>query len=226
MKDILIPLGGLLFIGLLAFAMIREGRKQRKAKNKLFRDFAHHYGLEYMKEDDGTAQEFGKDFDGVGRFSSSSIGKVIPKNVVTGSIDGEKVILFWHYIRYSEGWTREWFVAGLIMDSPIVKRSSVQFCRRNADRDTMHLGDGIVKELNVELFNLIVRAASPADAGKLLDENVLRQLAVLAEKLPFRPEIQVRANRIIAYPADRNAQLDDMKSLNDLFEFARGVAHL
>jgi hypothetical protein len=45
MKDVLIPLGGLIFIGLIAYAMIRAGRKQRKAKARVFSAFADENGL-------------------------------------------------------------------------------------------------------------------------------------------------------------------------------------
>ena len=40
MKDMLIPLGLLLFIGFFVYAIIHTARKQRKAKARVFRDFA------------------------------------------------------------------------------------------------------------------------------------------------------------------------------------------
>ena len=76
MKDVLIPLGLFLFIGFFVYAIIHTARKQRKAKAAVFRDFADKNGLRYQAEDDGTAVGFAKDFDGIGRFSSPSLGKV------------------------------------------------------------------------------------------------------------------------------------------------------
>jgi hypothetical protein len=88
----------------------------------------------------------------------------------------------------------------------------------------MYLQDPVVKEMKVGSLNLVVRAADPSSAGKLLDDGVLRQLADLAENLSFRPEIQVRGKRILAYLADRNATIDDVDTLENLFEFTRSAA--
>lgn len=58
MNDLLIPLGLFLFIGFFAFAIIHTARQQRKAKAKVFRDFAENNGVHYRENDDGRAQEF------------------------------------------------------------------------------------------------------------------------------------------------------------------------
>ena len=90
MKDLLIPLGLVVFILLFTFAIIHTARKQRKAKVRVFRDFTDRHALSYRGEDDGRAQAFAEGFDGIGRFSSPSLGKVIPQDVVRGSMDGVK----------------------------------------------------------------------------------------------------------------------------------------
>ena len=226
MKDVLIPLGLLLFIGFFAYAVIHTARKQRKAKAGVFRDFANKTGLRYQKEDDGKAQGFAREFDGIGRFSSPSLGKVIPKDVVDGIMNESETILFRHSIRFSEGWAREWFVAGITCAEPIAERCAIQFCKGRGDKNTMYLQDSVVKEQKVGPFNLVVRAASSAYAGKMVDDGVLRKLASLAGELPFRPEIQVRGNRIAAYLADRNATVDDVETLGNLLEFTKSVANV
>ena len=226
MKDILIPLGLLVFIGLFAYAVIHTARKQRKAKSRVFRDFAIRRGLRHHEKDDGKVQRFAADFDGIGRFSSSSLGKTIPKDVVSGAIDATPVILFRHSIRYTEGWAREWFVAGMTRTDPMAERCAVQFCRKKADRSSMHLQDGIVKEKGTEAFTMVIRAPAPSDAGEMVNDRILAQLADLAGKLSFRPEIQVRGNRIIAYPAGRNASIDDVETLEELVDFTRRAAEL
>jgi hypothetical protein len=224
MEDALIPLGLILFIGLFIYAFIHTARKQRKAKASVFRDFAGQNGFRYQEEDDGKAQGFAKDFDGIGRFSSPSIGKVIPKDVVDGKLNGSEVILFRHSIRFSEGWTREWFVAGVTSDETIAERCAVQFCKKRADKSTMYLQDPVVKEQKVGPFNLVVRAVSPSSAGRILNERVMIQLADVAGNLSFRPEIQIRGKRIVAYLADRNSTVDDIETLEKLFEFAKSSA--
>ena len=224
MKDVLIPLGLLLFIGFFVYAIIHTARKQRKAKARVFRDFADKNGLRYQEKDDGKAQGFAQDFDGIGRFSSPSLGKVIPKDVVDGILNGSEAILFRHSIRFSEGWAREWFVAGVTSAETIAERCAVQFCKGRADKSTLYLQDPVVKEQKVGPFNLVVRAASRSYAGKIVDDGVLKQLAGLAGNLSFRPEIQVRRKRIVAYLADRNVTVDDVETLGDLFEFTKSAA--
>ncbi|MGD8840877.1 MAG: hypothetical protein PVI70_14845 [Gammaproteobacteria bacterium] len=224
MKDLLIPLGLLLFIGFFVYALIHTGRKQREEKAGVFRDFADRNGLRYRQEDDGTAQRYAKDFDGIGRFSSPSLGEVLPKDVVDGVLNESEVIFFRHRIRFSEGWAREWFVASVTGVETIAKSCAVQFCKGRTDKKSMYLQDPVVKEMKVGSLNLVVRAADPSSAGKLLDDGVLRQLADLAENLSFRPEIQVRGKRILAYLADRNATIDDVDTLENLFEFTRSAA--
>jgi hypothetical protein len=224
MKDVLIPLGLLIFIGFFAYAIIHTARKQRHAKAEVFRDYANKNGLRYKEEDDGRAQKFAQDFDGIGRFSSPSLGKVIPKDVVDGTMNGSKIILFRHSIRFSEGWAREWLVAGITCVEPIAERCAVQFCKKRAEKSTVYLQDPVVKEQKAGPFNLVVRAANPPYAGKMMEDNALKQLATFAEELPFRPEIQIRGIRVAAYLADQNATLDDVEDLVNLLDFTKDVA--
>jgi hypothetical protein len=226
MKDVLIPLGLLLFIVFFVYAIIHTTRKQRKAKARVFRDFADKNGLRYQEEDDGKAQAFAQDFDGIGQFSSPSLGKIIPKDVVYGIMNGLEVILFRHSIRFSEGWAREWLVSGVTSAETIAERCAVQFCKGKADKSTMYLQDPVVKKQKAGLFNLVVRATGPSYAGKIVDDGVLKQLSGLAGDLSFRPEIQVRGKRIVAYLADRNATVDDVETLGNLFKFTISAASI
>jgi len=67
-------------------------------------------------------------------------------------------------------------------------------------------------------------AAEPSSAGKIVEPGVLNCLADLAGNIPFRPEIQVRGKRIVAYPADRNTTVDDVETLEKLFQFTKSAA--
>ena len=224
MKDLLIPLGLLVFIALFALALIHTARKQRKAKAGVFRDFADRYALSYLSEDDGSAQAFAKGFHGIGRFSSPSLGKVIPKDVVRGEMSGVEVILFRHSIRYSEGWAREWFVAGIRCPESLSEGCAIEVHEGKADPPSDYLADPVVKEKKVGPFNLVVRAASPSHAGNFIHDGALIKLSDRARKLSFRPEIQVRGNRVAAYPADRNATIDDVEALERLLAFTRSAS--
>jgi hypothetical protein len=225
-KDILIPIGLLIFIGLFAYALIRTARKQKKQKSGVFREFARRHGLRFQEEDDGRAQRFAKDFDGIGQFRSPSLGTVVPKDVASGTVNGSEAVLFRHMIRFSEGWSREWFVSGIVAEGDAAERCAVQFCRGSSDKQTMYLRDPAVKEQRVGPYTVVVRAPTPSDAGKWRDPDVLQQWAALAERLDFRPEIQVRGARIAAYPADRNVSIDHIEMLENLFEFSRRSAAL
>jgi hypothetical protein len=172
MNDVLIPLGLVLFIGFFIYVIIHTARKQRKAKASVFKDFADNNGLLYQKEDDGKAQGFAQDFNGIGRFSSPSLGKVIPKDVVAGILNGSEAILFRHSTRFSEGWAREWFVAGVTSAETIAGRCAVQFCKAKADKTTMYLQDPVVKEQKIGSFNLVVRTAGPS--SKLISSTTIR----------------------------------------------------
>ena len=225
MKELLIPLGLVVFIALFAFAIIHTARRQRQDKARVFRDFADRHGLRYREEDDGTAQAFAEGFDGIGRFNSPSLGKVIPKDVVWGKMDGVEVILFRHSIRYAEGWAREWFVAGVTIAEPVAKHCALQFLEVKANPDAMYLQTPVIKEILAEQFNLAVRAASPSHAGRFTDANLLKRLSGLAGELSFRPEIQVRGNRVATYLADRNATIDDVATLERLLAFTLSATH-
>ena len=224
MKDMLIPLGVLLFIGFFIYAIIHTARKQHKEKASVFRDFAAKNRFRYQEEDDGKAQRFAQDFDGIGQFSTPSLGKVIPKDVVNGRLNGSEIILFRHSIRFSESWAREWFVAGISSTEILAERCSLQFCKRSSDKQTMYLRDPVLKEQSFGSYNMVVRAVDPFSGGKIVNEVVLKQLYDLASNLSFRPEIQVRGKRIVAYPADRNATIDDVETLENLFEFTKNAA--
>jgi len=224
MKDVIIPFGLIIFIGLFIYAIIHSGRKQRESKSNIFRGFAENSGFSYLIEDDGKAQEFAHDFDGIGQFSSPSLGKVIPKDVVIGKLNGLDAILFRHSIRFSEGWAREWIVAGVTIGKTIAEKCAIQFCTARADKSTMYLPDPVMKELKIGSFNMVVRAIRPSSAGDILNDGVLKQLAERAENLSFRPEIQIRGNRLAVYLADRNASLDDIGELLSLLDFAKSIA--
>ncbi|MCF8053525.1 MAG: hypothetical protein K9L59_20005 [Desulfobacterales bacterium] len=82
-----------------------------------------------------------------------------------------------------------------------------------------------MKEKKAGPYSLVVRAPDSAAAGNMADDTVLEQLAGLAGKLSFRPELQIRGRRIAAYLADRNASVE-LETLKSLWDFARGTAGL
>lgn len=226
MGDLLIAIVVVAGIGGLAYAIIVGGRRQRDAGRAVFQTFAEGAGLTYAAGDDGTAQHFAADMDGIGRFSSPSLGRLVPTDVVSGDIGGDRVLAFRHTSRFAEGNAREWLVAGVNAQQAIAPRAAVQFLKPRSSPDTLYLADPITEEHEVAGFRLIVRSPTPDAAGALLLEDRMRALAKAASRLPFRPEIQVREHRLAAYPASRNASLDDVDQLAALMQFAREAAQV
>lgn len=224
MGDILIAVGFLAFVGLLVYAFISAARKQRAKKSAAFRDLAQGKGFHYEPQDDGKAERFAKDLDGLGQFVSPSLGRLIPQDVVVGTLRGTDIVLFRHMTRFYEGYSREWFVAGIRARTDIAARCSVEFFENKVAVPSMYLKDPILKEKNVGPFHLVVRAPSLASAGKILDDKVLERLGNLACKVPFRPEIQVRETRVAVYVAERNTTIETVGHLEKLLDFSMSVA--
>ncbi len=221
MADALILLGVLLIMGLLLVALLRVAPRHDKEMTNAFEELAMRHGLRYRARDDGRAQEFARDFDGLGRLGSPSSPGSEPRNIVTGVLDGQRIFVFRQGTRHSEGPGPEWSVAGLELKKPLADRCSVQFCRGEADRETTYLADPIVEEQQMGSFNVVIRASDPSGAGRLVEERILGELADRAMEIAFRPELQVRGNRIIAYPADRDATIDHANDLDLLMGLAK-----
>jgi hypothetical protein len=164
------------------------------------------------------------DLDGIGQFHSPSMGDVIPKDLVRGTIEGMGVVLFRHSTLFYEGDAREWFVAGVRSNADIAERCSVQFLEHGASKDTMYLRDPVVEEQETGSFQVVVRAPNRASAGRMVDGDVLRKLSSLADMLSFRPEIQVRGPRVAVYPADRNESVENAAVVGQILDCCRHIA--
>lgn len=226
MEDVLIPLGVVLVMGVIVVALIRIAPRHQKELNNAFEEFAMQHGLRHQAEDDGQVREFAGDFDGLGDLDSASRDGLHLTDVVSGVLDGQRIVVFRHGPRQSGESAPEWFVAGLGVKNPIADRCAVQFCRGESDRETTCVADPIVKEHEVGAFTIVIRAGDAASAGRLVEEDVLEKLAARAGQLSFRPELQVRGNRVIAYPADRGTTIDHASDLDGLLGLAKRAVSL
>ena len=89
MSQTLIPLGLLFFLALFVFAFVREARKQRAASSRMYEELAQRKGW---------------------RFESPSQGKLVPKNVVSGTVAEGRVWLYEHSRPVQEGEHHRWSV--------------------------------------------------------------------------------------------------------------------
>lgn len=74
-----------------------------------------------------------------------------------------------------------------------------------------------------KVLSFSVSSSGNSVYGLRVKREYLVQLVVLAGEFPCRPEVQVRGRRLLAYPADRNATVDDIATLDKLLRFARRV---
>jgi len=223
MGNALIAVGLLVIFGAILFALLRVAPKHDKEMANAFEEFSMKHALRYLAEDDGRAREFAADFEGL---ASASGEGAMARDVVNGVLDGQGMFVFRHGTQQSDETAPEWVVAGLALKNPIANRCAVQFCRRPADRETDYLADPVVKEHEIGGTAVVVRAGDAADAGRLVEDAVLEQITARAGELPFRPEIQVRGNRIIAYPADHQTDINHSKDLDELMGLVKRTVNV
>lgn len=222
--DWLISLAVMAVLAIGGYAIVVGGRRKREAQREVFRSWARARGFVYLESDDGRASRFAADLDGIGQFTSPSLGTVTPRDVVVGRLNGRNMIAFRHSTRFTEGDAREWYVVGVSAAHSIAERASVQFLDASEDESTRYLRDGVVAEHTINGLRVVVRGPTPHAAHRLLDQAVFADLAELVADVWSRPEIQVRQERIAIYPKGRSVTIDRPDRLTELLEVAIAVS--
>ena len=220
-KDILIPVGVLLFIALFIYAFVKEGRKQKRVQNVFFKKLADRRGWKYIIEDDGTAQRLAYDFEGIGVFSSPSLGKMIPRNVVFGRTKVGRCCLFEHDTRIYEGYAMKW-LACVVKAQNNLGGSFVVQSRGKAGTitDNFYTGQKIlIKDDWAKGYRLYCNDKIPKN--EIFPMGTLQKLFQEITNLPWRIDIQVRKDRLAVYPSSRNFQLKSVQELERLIEFSQ-----
>jgi hypothetical protein len=190
-KDVLIPIGVLLFIALFIYAIVKEGRKHQKAPNVFFKKLAEHKGWKYLKEDDGTALHVSNGFEGIGVFSSPSLGKMIPRNVVNGRMNVGNWWLFEHHTRIYEGYVMKWFA-----------------CVVEAQND---LGGSFVVQSKGKAGTITDNFYTGHKIS--IEDDWAKGFRLYCN--------QVRKDRFAVYPSSRNFQLKSVQDLERLIDFSQ-----
>lgn len=221
MKDILIPIGVLLFIALFIYAIVKEGRKQQKGPNVFFKKLAKRKGWKYLKEDDGTAQRLAYDFEGIGVFSSPSLGKMIPRNVVLGRTKVGRCCLFEHSSRIYEGYAIKWFACVVETRNDLGASFVVQSKKKAGTiTDNFYSGQKIpIEDYWTKGFRLYCNDKAPKK--EMLPMGTRQKLFQDMANLPWRIDMQVRKDRLAVYPSSRNFQLKSVQDLERLIEFSQ-----
>jgi hypothetical protein len=220
-KDILIPVGVLLFIALFIYAIIKEGRKQKRVQEVFLKKLADRRGWKYLKEDDGTAQRLAHDFEGIGVFSSPSLGKMIPRNVVLGRTKVGRCCLFDHYTRIYEGYAMKWFACVVEAQNDLGGCFVVQSKGKGGTiTDNFYTGQKIpIEDDCAKGYRLYCNDKAPKK--EILPMGTLQKLFQEMANLPWRIDVQVRKDRLVVYPSSRNFQLKSVQDLERLIEFSQ-----
>jgi hypothetical protein len=218
LKDVLIAVGVLSFIALFIYAMVKEGRKQKRQQSSFFKTLADRRGWEYLKEDEGTVQLLAHDFEGIGVFSSPSLGKMIPRNVVFGREKVGRCFMFEHLTRIYEGNAMNWIVC-LVEVKDDLGGSFVIQSRGKAGTITDNFYAGQKNSIEDDWakgFRLY--RSGEASKQNILPMRTLQKIIREMANLPWRVDMQVRKNRLAVYPSSRNFGLKTVEDLERLIE--------
>ncbi|MCP5115519.1 MAG: hypothetical protein GY953_32230 [bacterium] len=91
---------------------------------------------------------------------------------------------------------------------------------------TMYLSDPVRHTADCPPFQIALRGRSSDEVAALVDAAKLNGLASLAGSVPFRPEVQIRDDRVAAYTADRNFDPRSMADLEKLVDFTSRAANM
>ena len=221
MKDILIAIGVLSFIALFIYAVVKEARKQKRERNVFFKKLADSRAWQYIKEDDGTIQRIVHDFEGIGVFSSPSLGKIIPCNVVIGRMKAGRCCLFEHYTRIYEGYAMKCFVCVVEAQNDLGGSFVVQSRGKTGSiTDNFYTGQKLsIEDDWAKGFTFYCDGKAPKK--KIIPMGTLQKLSQEMANLPWRVDMQVRKDRLAVYPSSRNFQLKSVQDLERLIEFSR-----
>lgn len=223
MIDVLAPLGLLAMAGFVV-AFVVTARKQRSGRRELFRRLAAGRGWAYLGDGDGLVERMAHDFEGFGRFRSSSAGKLVPEAVVLGKVEEGRICCFLHGTVGYEGKGRLWTVcmidAGRPLGGPLrIRPRSVRWLREVGGNPRVRFHDDPSFEEGFE-----VAAPDPDAARASLDSRVRDFLSSEHPGLPFPVAIQIRSRRVAAYLARPNASAERVSDLEALVRFTRDLA--
>jgi hypothetical protein len=223
MSQTLIPLGALLFLVLLVYAFVREARKQRSAARRLHEELARANGWRFDLVDDGTVQRASAGMEAIGCFESPSLGKMAPRNVVSGTLPEGRVWLYEHWQRISEDEAYHWNVCLIEGDSTPCAPAVIRFSdgsRTLSARNRFYTGEELpLPEPLRQQF--LVYTRHPERLQSELPMDLLQKLHEAWRALPFRVDVQIRGKLVAVYPAERNATIDSLDGLEQLLGFSR-----
>lgn len=223
MSDDVLAVIALLAIAGLVAAVVVAARRQRAARRDLFRRLAAGHGWTYLEDDAGLLESLAHDFEGFGRFRSSSAGKLVPEAVVLGDVDEGRIGCFLHGTPGYEGSGRQWW--GCLVETGQHLCGALRIRPRPIARGWQAKEDERVEFQDPTFEQRFEVAAPDRDAARAcLGSSVRAFLSSEQPGLPFPVAIQLRGRRVAAYLAGRNDEAETVADLEELVRFTRGLA--
>ena len=205
------------------YAFIREARKQKQGASSLFEKFAGAKGWGFSKEDTGTIQTIAKSFQGIGQFYSPSRGKLLPHNVISGSIPEGSIHFFQHTVRVYDGYALQLNVFFLQLNTPINQSLVIRFKKGKKKISNLFYTDPEIP-LDETLSGDIVVHGKDSDAIlQFINTIDLSNIIRSANKLKWRVDLQIKNDRIALYLSERNADIETHEDLIALLEFLQAA---
>lgn len=220
MTDLLIGVAVLGGMALFVYAVIRAGRQQRRQRGEAFRLFGESRGWHYNADGDPSLDSVLEPFEAISSHSSPSLGKVAPRDVVTGAVEEGRVWVFWQSRRVTEGDALFFHVcllasSGIGPDGVIVRFGEDRSPGSSVDlyysgqRDRVDLGRTA----------LPVFESETGTARRLLAGQAGAEILAGIGRLPWTVDLQIQRGALALYTIDRNLDLsspDDLAQLSDV----------
>lgn len=223
-------IGPLLVVALIGLVVVIVGtaRRQRAGLQGQFREVAQQTGLDYLSEDDGTAEALAQGFDPsrFARFTSPSLGRLRPRNVVHGQVSEGKACLFSHATRRTEGDARQWIIAIVEAEAGPSGGGFIECASHEVRRVKEIGGRPAVDFADDPAFDRAFRITAEVPAAARHRLHAMGRRAILAAVAPltFPVDLQIIGGRVALYPAARNYDPENAQDLARLLAAAQEIA--
>lgn len=205
MGTILLGLGAAGLVGLLVYGLVREGRRLMSRRAGVFRSYASDRNWNYMVRDDGRVEAALGDLCGAKQTDRASDDSTVPHNVIEGTVEEGRVLMFEQVGGAGDGIELPLHVALLEAENPFPEDLRV----RTGDGDAT--GD--------------LASEVPDDDPGPMDRNspLRRTLRGRLQGLPWPVELRVRG-RWLALTTTHEGALSRAREMDRLLEAARAAA--
>ncbi len=205
MGTILLGLGAVGLVSLLVYGLVREGRRLMSRRAGVFRSYASDRNWNYMVRDDGRVDEALADFHGPKAADRAPDDPTVPHNVIEGSVEEGRVLMFEQVRRIDGGIQLPFHVALLESEEPFPENLQLGTGDGNSADDRADEGSDVDSE--------------PGNRRGPLRQTLNDRL----QALPWPVTLRVRG-RWLALTTTHEGALSRAREMDRLLEAARGAA--